>query len=168
MIMDNNYVEAIGTGKMISIYSQGIKRWNELLSFLLRDTTRSLVVFIVTISILYSMNHLYGVIFLLIVICIHVLVAWIDGFARNYRKIRTEKRHDYSRKLVQIIMSKMDILQNNQIDERAGELTQIHFEIAQADDKVARSIFFIFNVPRIFIAIARIGILILIGYQVFG
>ena len=156
MLMDNNYVENIGTGRMISIYSHGIKRWTELLSFLLRDFTRTLVIFFTTIFVLYSMNSLYGILFFIMVVLIHFIVAWIDGFARKYRKIRTEKRHDFSRKLVQIIMSKMEILQNNQIDIRSKELTAIHKQIENADDHVARSLFFIFNIPRIFVAIARI------------
>lgn len=74
LLIDNNYIESIGTGKLISIMSNGIKRWTELLSFLLRDFTRSLVIFITTIYILYSMNHAYGIMFLLLVIIIHILV----------------------------------------------------------------------------------------------
>lgn len=159
MMMDNNYVESIGTGKMISIYSNGIKRWTELLSFLIRDFTRTGVIFATTIYILYSMNTLYGSIFFFLTIIVHLLVGWIDGFARKYRAIRTERRHEFARKLVQIIMSKMEILQNNQIDARANELTYIHKEIENADDKVARSLFFIFNVPRGFTSLVRIGVL---------
>jgi hypothetical protein len=79
-------------------------------------------------------------------------VVWIDGFARSYRNIRTEKRHEYKRKLVQIIMSKIEILQNNQMDTRAKELYKIHEEIEEADTKVAYSLFFIFNIPRVFLA----------------
>lgn len=65
-------------------------------------------------------------------------------------------------------MSKMEILQNNQSYLRTSELTAIHREIENADDKVARSLFFIFNIPRAFLALARIGILYSIGYQVFS
>jgi ABC-type multidrug transport system fused ATPase/permease subunit len=61
----------------------------------------------------------------------------------------------------------MEILQNRQWDIRAGELTKIHKDIEDADDKVAHTMFFIFNVPRLFVAISRIGILYFIGYNVF-
>jgi hypothetical protein len=52
-------------------------------------------------------------------------------------------------------MSKIEILQNNQIDTRAKELYAIHEEIESADTKVAHSLFFIFNIPRVFLAFAR-------------
>ncbi|MFZ2256272.1 MAG: hypothetical protein WAW59_00025 [Patescibacteria group bacterium] len=53
-------------------------------------------------------------------------------------------------------MSKIEILQNNQMDIRAKELYNIHEEIEEADGKVAHSLFFIFNIPRVFLAFARI------------
>ncbi len=166
--LDNNYIEAIWTGKIISIITKWVHQWNQLLAFLLRDFTRTLIIFITTIYILYSMNQLYGVIFLIIVWAIHIFVAWVDGFARKYRNIRTQKRHEYTRKTVQIVMSKTEILQNNQTDTRIKELDTIYKEIASADDKVSYSMFFIFNVPRLFLGIARIGILYFIGYGVFS
>lgn len=60
MAIDNNYIESIGSGKLVSIMQNVIKRWNENLSFLIRDLTRTCIIFIVTVYILYSMNHLYG------------------------------------------------------------------------------------------------------------
>lgn len=80
----------------------------------------------------------------------------MDSHAHRHRRIRTEKRQEYARKLVQIIMSKMEILQNRQSDIRAKELTKIHKEIEDADDNVSHSMFFIFNIPRLSVAIARI------------
>lgn len=64
-------------------------------------------------------------------------------------------------------MSKSEILQNNQENTRASELMKIHKEIEYADGKVAHSLFFIFNIPRLFLGFARIGILYFIGYNVF-
>lgn len=168
MLLDPNYTESLGTGRLVSIMQNGIKRWNEQLSFLLRDFMRTLIVFIVTIYILTSMNQLYGGIFILCTFFLYLITGWIDSFARDFRKVRTDKRNEYSRKLVQIIMSKIEILQNNQIDIRANELKKIHTEIADADTGVAHSLFLLFNLPRVLLAIARIGILFFIGYGVFS
>lgn len=168
MLIDNNYIEAVWSGKLVSIMWDGIKRWNEHLAFLLRDFTRTSVIFISTIYILYSMDNIYWWVFIICIFIVHALVVWIDGFARSFRKIRTEKRHEYKRKLVQIIMSKIEILQNNQMDTRAKELYKIHEDIESADEKVAYSLFFIFNIPRVFLALARIWILYFIGYKTFS
>lgn len=91
----------------------------------------------------------------------------MDGFAREARNIRTHLRNDYSRKLVQIIMSKNEIIQNNQTETRSKELRAIHESIEVADTRVAYSLFFIFNIPRLSLALARIGVLYFIGYAVF-
>lgn len=167
MLIDNNYLESIGTGKLISIMTTGIKLWTELLLLWLRDFIRTGVIFVVTLYILYSLNWIYGIAFLFLIILIHIGVVWMDSHAHRHRRIRTEKRQEYARKLVQIIMSKMEILQNRQSDIRAKELTKIHKEIENADDNVSHSMFFIFNIPRLSVAIARIWILYFIGYQVF-
>ncbi len=167
MLIDNNYLESIGTGKLISIMTTGIKLWTELLLLWLRDFIRTGVIFVVTLYILYSLNWIYGIAFLFLIILIHIGVVWMDSHAHRHRRIRTEKRQEYARKLVQIIMSKMEILQNRQSDIRAKELTKIHKEIEDADDNVSHSMFFIFNIPRLSVAIARIWILYFIGYQVF-
>lgn len=45
----------------------------------------------------------------------HILVVYIDTIAHKDRKIRTNEKNEFMRKIVRIIMSKNDILQNNGI-----------------------------------------------------
>lgn len=113
------------------------------------------------------MSSLFGVVFIIFMIVVHLLVVWIDGYARKYRKYRTEKNQEYSRKIVQIIMSKMEILQNNLLDARSRELTAINAEISKANDGVNTSLFWLFMVPRMTIAIVRIVIMVIVGFGVF-
>lgn len=61
-------------------------------------------------------GYYFGIIFVVLMLAVHILVIWIDGYARKYRKVCNEKNQEYSRKVVQVIMSKIEILQNNHMD----------------------------------------------------
>lgn len=54
---------------------------------------------------------LYGVIFLIVLIVLHIVVVIADQYAHRYRRMRTEKKNEFTRQLVRIIMSRNEIIQ---------------------------------------------------------
>lgn len=94
----------------------------------------------------------------------HIGVIYIDAIAHKDRKVRTNEKGELGRKLVRIVMSKNEILQNNTIEQelsRVGDSVDI---IDNANFKINRSMFFIFNLVRLFALAIRIFILLVIGY----
>ena len=80
----------------------------------------------------------------------HILVVWIDTIAHRYRRVRTQEQHELSRRLVRVIMSKGEILQNHSLDGEMQGIEDTIDNISDANDNINKALFFIFNLVRIF------------------
>lgn len=94
----------------------------------------------------------------------HIGVIYIDAIAHTDRKVRTNEKSELGRKLVRIVMSKNEILQNNTIEQELSRVEDSVDIIDNANFKINRSIFFIFNLVRLFALMIRIFALFMIGY----
>ncbi len=164
---DNNYIEKIGTGKLISILRDGRKVWMDQLSWIIKEIMKILVTGSFLFYLLAQISIFYAFLLIFGLILMHIIVVWIDGIAHKHRRIRTNEQHELSRKLVRIIMSKNEILQNNSLKKEMSEVFWVVDNIADANDKINRALFFIFNLVRIFAVGIRFIVLFVIGYWVF-
>lgn len=164
---DNNYIEKIGTGKLISILRDGKKVWIDQLSWIIKESMKILVTGSFLLYLLAQISLSYALLLVLGLILMHVIVVWIDSIAHKHRKIRTNEQHELSRGLVRIIMSKNEILQNNSIKKEMTDVFWVVDRISIANDKINRALFFIFNLVRIFAFGIRFFVLFVIGYWVF-
>ncbi len=165
--LDNNYIEKIGTGKMISIFRDGKKVWMDQLSFLIKECSKIWVTWIFLFYMLLQIDWKYACILVFWLAIMHILVVWIDTIAHKHRRVRTQEQHEVSRKLVRIIMSKNEILQNNTLKNEISSVIESVDYVSDANNKINRSLFFIFNLVRIFAVAMRILILVVVWYGVF-
>lgn len=70
--IDNNTVESIGTGKLVSIIEKGIDTWSEWIHAFTERGSAVTVTFIYVIYILFKNNILYLGVFILIVIFLSI------------------------------------------------------------------------------------------------
>ncbi len=119
---DNNYIEKIGTGKLISILRDGRKVWMDQLSWIIKEIMKILVTGSFLFYLLAQISIFYAFLLIFGLILMHIIVVWIDGIAHKHRRIRTNEQHELSRKLVRIIMSKNEILQNNSLKKEMSEV----------------------------------------------
>lgn len=94
----------------------------------------------------------------------HICVIYIDTIAHKDRKIRTIEKSELGRKLVRIVMSKNEILQNNTIEQELSRVEDSVDIIDTVNFKINRSMFFIFNLVRLFALAIRLFALFVIGY----
>jgi len=111
---------------------------------------------------LLQIDWRYACILVFGLIIMHTLVVFIDTIAHKHRRLRTQEQHELSRKLVRIIMSKNEILQNNTLKNEISSVIDSVNHVSDANNKINRSLFFIFNLVRIFAVLMRILILILV------
>ncbi len=165
--LDNNYLEALGTGKLISIIWEGRKVWVEQLLNFLREVMKITITGWFLIYLISRVQFEYAIILIWWLIIMHIIVIYIDTIAHKDRRDRTNEGGELNRKMVRIIMSKNEILQNNWLSWALRDMMYSVDKIALLNNRINRSLYFIFNLVRLFAFGIRIAVLVLIGYGVF-
>ncbi len=136
---------------------------DQLLGFL-KEISKILITLIFLLYLISQVQCTYVIGLLGGLIIMHIGVIYIDAIAHTDRKVRTNEKSELGRKLVRIVMSKNEILQNNTIEQELSRVEDSVDIIDNANFKINRSIFFIFNLVRLFALMIRIFALFMIGY----
>ncbi len=94
----------------------------------------------------------------------HIGIIYIDAIAHKDRKVRTNEKGELGRKLIRIVMSKNEILQNDTIEQELSKIGVSVDIIDGANFRLQRSMFYIFNLVRLFALAIRLFALFVIGY----
>lgn len=162
MEIENTYLEKLGTGRLIAILTTGAKIWIEDLTSIIKEGTRIIVVTGFIAYLFFSKSYFYWALFLVAFLILHILVVYADTYAHKYRRIRTEKKGEFTRQLVRILMSRNEILQSGKARHDIENILDIIEEVRSANDGINKALFSIFNTVRISATLAKIGILIFI------
>ena len=166
--LDSNYLESIWTWRIISVIKEGTKTWIDQLSFFIKEITKITVTGGFLIYLLSGIGLSYAFSLVIGLIIIHILIIWIDSYTQKYRRIRTEEKWELSRNLVRIIMSRNEIMQNNSILNEMKNVQWSVSRMANANDKINRSLFAIFNLVRVLTLVLRVWILAIMWHGVFS
>ncbi|MBP6981487.1 ABC transporter ATP-binding protein [Candidatus Gracilibacteria bacterium] len=161
--LDNNYLETLGTGRLGMIIATGKKQWAESLKSLLEQITKISITGGVMLFFLFSTNFSFGVTVLFTLIIAYILIVWLDTFAHKHRKIRTDENAERNRKMVRILMSKNELLQNNGVQKSVDLVMDSIQKTSDANGEINKALFGIFNIVRIVSFSIRIFTLVFIG-----
>lgn len=165
MNIESTYLEKIGTGRLISVMTTGSKTWIDGLTNTLKEWTKITVATCFILYLFFSANYLYAGIFIVAFIILHVLVVYADSHAHKHRKIRTEARTEWTRRLVRILMSRNEILQSGTASREIEGVMDSIEDARRSNNKINQALFIIFNLVRLTATTAKIAILLFIIYQ---
>ncbi len=161
-LIDGNYIERMGTGKLIAIITSWEKAWVEWLTNFIKEGTRMIILTSFIFYIFLQVQILYGVIFLIVLIVLHIVVVIADQYAHRYRRMRTEKKNEFTRQLVRIIMSRNEIIQWSRANEELTKNASLVDEIWMTNIGINNALFFVFNSVRVLTISFRIILFLLI------
>ena len=161
-LIDGNYIERMGTGKLIAIITSWEKAWVEWLTNFIKEGTRMIILTSFIFYIFLQAQILYGVIFLIVLIVLHIVVVIADQYAHRYRRMRTEKKNEFTRQLVRIIMSRNEIIQWSRANEELTKNASLVDEIWMTNIGINNALFFVFNSVRVLTISFRIILFLLI------
>jgi len=128
--LDNTSVEKLGTWRIQQVMDTGMSNWRELFKKL---TQKIPDLIILSLFVLYQIFQIWGwkyiVIFFLLFWFVFLIVTALNKKWLSWRKKKEIINGEHSRQFVKMIMSKMEIVQNNQ------ENTEI-----EKDDKILQDI----------------------------
>ncbi len=128
--LDNTSVEKLGTWRIQQVMDTGMSNWRELFKKL---TQKIPDLIILSLFVLYQIFQIWGwkyiIIFFLLFWFVFLIVTALNKKWLSWRKQKEIINGEHSRQFVKMIMSKMEIVQNNQ------ENTEI-----QKDDKILQDI----------------------------
>ncbi len=164
MRIESTHLEKLGTGRLIAILTTGTKVWIEGLTNLLKEGTKIIIVLGFILYLFFSKSIAYGAIFSATFIVLHILIVYADGFAHRHRRVRSERKSEFTRQLVRIFMSRNELLQSGAADREIDRSMDIIEEVRTANHGINRALFVIFNLVRAMTTLSKAGILAFIIY----
>ncbi|NDK10230.1 ABC transporter ATP-binding protein, partial [Candidatus Gracilibacteria bacterium] len=163
IVFDNTVQERIGTGKSIAIISKGIKMWSTLIDRVLIECISLIMSVGISFYLLSQINNI-----LILILTILLTFGASLGLYLNYKVLGLRKKrimldNIWSKNLVKIIMSKIEILQSKKIGEEVKKLNELHEGQIVYNQKMA-----IFLVPFFLVGSFIIAILLFFVFHYFG
>lgn len=158
--LDNTYTENIGTGKIISIIGKGSEVWMGLIIDSLSSLVRLFITIIGAVIILAQAGWIAASMFVSFFVLIHIVVHFLNNGALESRKKRVDTMNEYDRQLVKMIMSKFEILQNDQINREIQVCDRIVDEAKGYNLKLNNYLVAMFSMPNLVFFIITMAILI--------
>ena len=111
--INGNYIESVGTWKLISIMSAGFERWSGLIESLIWYIVWFVINFIAGIYFALNIWRLFGIWYVVLFLMVFSISIYLDKPAWQYRNKRRDVMNEYSRGLVRFIMSRNEIIQSD-------------------------------------------------------
>lgn len=162
--LDNTTVEKLWTGKLINIIDNGFKMRNDIYI----DFTKTIpYVFIIWFYSFYQIaKSWWWISFFIfaITIWLSIFVSYLNNRCTYRRDKRLEFEWEYSRQMIKMIMSKMEIVQNNKIDQEITKTNNILSKATKMNLKVNLFIWAMFESTNRLSHILKIWILVYGAY----
>lgn len=155
---DGNSVEKIWTGKFISIFDKWIGTWFDIAYNLSYFWTIYIIIIFYSLIKIFSISIWGGCIALFFLGIWFLWSTWANFKMKKKRMIRYDAQIEASRGLVRVLMSKNELLQNNQLPNELDSLWKEFKKAAQAQQIVAFWFNVLEEIPRFLFAILRIWV----------
>ncbi len=159
VLLDANAVESIGTWRLISIIEKWISKRIDLIKITFREWIKNSVslVFIVFYLVTYLPQSIVWVFVVAFLVCLFV---WrVNRWAYFWRIKRREKIHDIVKKMVKILMSKFEILQNQKHFKEVEKIKELDDWRFAAHLWVVTYVRAIFVIPWLFVSLITFAFL---------
>ncbi len=163
---DWNAVEKIWTGKFISIFEKWLGAWFDIAYNFSYFWVIYLIIIIYSIGKIFFISWVAWLVALLFLIIGMIWSTWANFKMKNFRKHRYEAQIDISRGLVRILMSKNELLQNNQLPNELNFLWEAFNKAVYSQWIVAFWFNILEEIPRFLFSMLRIWVYIFLLYQV--
>lgn len=164
--IENNFYETVWTGRSLSIIQKGIDTWAALLQEIMVFVPVSVVSFIMSIYIIFTINPQYLFVFVALLIAVWFLIHIAQRKWLWYRKIRTELESEYTRQFIRNIMSKFEILQSNKMAKEVDNLNEKLHGILEIEKKKHTFEHITYNIGNIVTNVIRWSLLFFVGTRI--
>ena len=141
--------------------------WGTLLDRCITELTLFCISLLVTLYFIAQINSYLLFIFVFLLLTAQTLGIFLNTFTIKIRKNRIELNNIWSKEVVRIIMSKMEILQSKKIDEEVKKLHDIHEKQIYYNIKMAPFLNLFFSIGHVFTFVILLLVFYVIGKQYF-
>ncbi|MBP7773488.1 ABC transporter ATP-binding protein [Candidatus Gracilibacteria bacterium] len=166
--LEQEKIEALGTGRILSILQKGIEESTQSLLGIMSHLTRIVCALIFGFFLARSLPWQIIVIGIIVIILIFSAIVYLNKYTTFYRKQRKENNVRTTGALAKIIMSKFEVLQNNSINKEIEKLNTIS---DYSRDLARKQNFwgsFLFQTPKFLLSGIIVGCYYYLGMRVFG
>lgn len=124
LLLDNNEAEKVWTWKLIAMIDKWLNTWVDLLVSTISNIIPWTLTIIFSFIFIAIINKYYALVVFIVFILLSVITIYQEKKAQKLRKVRTQLNIEITRRLVKILMSKFEVLQNNKWFKEADNIAQ--------------------------------------------
>lgn len=137
-MLDNVSVEKLWTWRLQHIISEWIKTWKKLYYNLTQQIPPIMVTWLFIIrQIREAVWILYTLLFIVLFVIHMLIIRYFNQYTLSWRKQRYEIENQHSRHLIKLLMSKMEIVQNNKEKVEIRQSNEILWDAIPVNKKVS-------------------------------
>ncbi len=166
--LDNNEAEKQWTWKLIAMIDWWMKAWVYLLVNFFIEVIPSIITVLFSIIFIWMINVYYSINVFFVSVLIFFLTVLVQKKARSYRILRREANISITKKLVKILMSKFEVLQNDKQWNETQKITDsLNYNIS-LNHSIGNLEIFIRLLVRILVDGSKLFIIILFVFGLYN
>lgn len=162
--LDNNEAEKIWTWKMIAMVDKWIMSWILLAELLLTEVLLNTTFIIFSFIFISFINLQYAIVIFIIFMITFFLTISLQAKAKVYRNYRRDENIFITKKFVNILMSKFEILQNGKYDKEISTITNTLDKVFNYNKLVQNHTIITVFLMNFIIDLSKIMVIIMFGY----
>ncbi|QFR38950.1 ABC transporter ATP-binding protein [Candidatus Gracilibacteria bacterium 28_42_T64] len=163
VFLDNNESERVGSGKMIAMIDKGIHSWVALIEQSLVEILSNSLFIVYSFIFIGFINIYYLIIVLFLFSTIFILTVFLQKRAKIYRIERRDINIGITKKFVNILMSKFEILQNGKFDNEIKYILDRLKGNIRLNAKIQNYNIVTDILMKIFIDGSKVGVILMFG-----
>ena len=165
---DNNAIEKQGTWKMVSIITNGSDKWALSLDLFILEVTKILFIFSYSLYMFSQVSLLFAGIFLWVYLIVFYIWALFNSHSLILRRKRLDFWHQYTRRYVRILMSKIEILQSWKVQEEISGIHEYANSMTQTNKDMAWAVYGCYRTAEASVIWLKMWILFYVGLWYFS
>ena len=167
IMFDNTFTEKMWTGKIISIIESGVHAWINWSMNIIEKGIEFLFALVFWIYFTSQLHRIYSLVYIVVLFTVILFVSWINKSVLVYRNMRRDNMRLWTHQTVKMIMSKFEILLSSKVDKEIWILDE-YMDKTQYYNLIQNNwLYWIFNVPAIFINSLRVLVYLVVWYGYF-
>ena len=166
VLLDNNEIERVWTGRTISIYDKWVDNWAMVVDMFLFYTSSFIITLVFAFVMIMQIHFIAAIWFMLVYFFTIYINLKLNNKILGIRSKRENERAFQMQWIVRIIMSKIEILQNNKINREVEKVDYHTIKSQEYNLQMAPYFHWFFHLPQLIMYVVKLILLFVLGKMI--
>lgn len=163
IMLENTYVDKLGTGRMISIIQKWFDMWVDLLDLLFRKGIHIILIVCVSAYMIGAISAYLLLWFIALFVSVHICTNRLNILILKNKRLYSPIQNEYTRSLVKILMSKFEIMLQDKTQTEIQKLDRCTNHMYDITTKRTLYVELVYLIPNALMMMLWISMFLVLG-----